>query len=59
VDYGTPRRQDLENRIELPHPTFRLKRSRLADAAALREGVVLAFTPWLAPSAAPADAGSP
>jgi hypothetical protein len=49
VDMGTPRRQDLEKRPPLPVWQFRPMSVSLADPAALREGIALAFTPWLDP----------
>lgn len=62
VDFGAPRRQDLDHRIPLPQVEFRLKEERLRDRTALREGVAMAFTPYLdppAPVAASAGSGAP
>lgn len=64
VEFGTTYRQDLNNRIPVSVYEWRLKRKRLRDMDALREGVALAFTPWLDPlpssaAAAPARSGRP
>ena len=62
VDLGTPVRVDLKNRPKRQAMEFRLKRSRLRDPVALREGVAMAFTPYLdppAPAAEPVGGGAP
>ena len=52
VDIGTPgRTEDLTVRPELPTYEFRLMRSRLSDREAIREGIAMAFTPYLDPPA--------
>ena len=60
VDLGTPgRTEDLTQRPEIPTWDLRLRRDRLTDLGAIREGVAMAFTPYMDPGATPAASADP
>lgn len=59
AELGTVYVQRLNDRFPETTVDFRLKRKRLRDEALLREGIALAFTPWLDPAVSPpTDAAS-
>jgi hypothetical protein len=60
VEFGTVYRQQLNNRFPESVYQWRLRRKRLRDMDALREGVAMAFTPWLdAPEPSLAESATP
>jgi hypothetical protein len=56
VDVGIPGRSDPNSRPQFQSWEMRLKRKRLNDTAAIREGVAMAFPPYLTPPPPPVAA---